>query len=99
MAGEPQKIAFELDRKDNDRLNTLIPWGMKAHIFRKMTTMLLDILETIGASDRGGVLAAIIEGDLVLVPRRKLVEWQELAKNEHRRSLQAGQPDDGGGAN
>lgn len=80
VAGEPQKIAFELPRKDNERLGRLIPWGMKAHIFRKMTGTLLDILETIGAKDRGGVLAAIIEGDLVLVPRRKLQEWQEMAR-------------------
>lgn len=73
-----QKVAFDLSLEDNRRLNDLIPWGLKSTVFRRMTEMLLVMLEGMGAS-RGKVLAAIIDGDLVLVPRVQVEEW----KNEN----------------
>ena len=70
-----QKIAFELSLEDNKRLNDLIPWGMKSHVFRRLTELLLLMLEGMGPS-KGKVLAAIIDGDLVLVPRVQVEEWK-----------------------
>jgi hypothetical protein len=84
-----QKIAFDISLEDNKRLNDMIPWGLKSTVFRRMTEMLLAMLDGMGTS-RGKVLAAIIDGDLVLMPRVQVEEWKRVYKELYQSGVQDG---------
>jgi hypothetical protein len=59
-AAGPARIAFDLDRDIQQKLNELVPWGIRAHVFRQLIMMLIDGME------KGGhvFLAALLSDEL-----------------------------------
>jgi len=76
--GEPARISFDLDRDLHRRLNKIMPWGIKAHIMRQLTTMFID-----GAEKGGDIfIAAVLSGSLEFTVPDRVAQILNGTKDE-----------------
>lgn len=69
------RIAFEVPRELNNRLDGLVPWGLKAQLMRVILEMVLTALEQHGPAALGLILA----GKMRLSMREVEVEVESAA--------------------
>jgi len=76
--GDPIRICTEVDREFGNRLNEVIPWGLRKHLLQRLLYMTVEAVER-----RGEVmLGLILSGDVVLRPSKEAVQKLNAPNDE-----------------
>ena len=70
MSGEPSKVAFEIPRELHNKLNDVLPWGTKTHVFLRLTEMVISSVERHGSK----MIGALLSGELTFSVVHKMNE-------------------------